>query len=130
MEEFYLQTPEEGFINITDQVKQIVLRSAAANGLCQVFVPHTTAGITINQNTDLDVKDDMLLAVEDMVPTLEYNHAEQNSPAHVKSSLMGCSVTIPVARHELVLGPWQGIYFCEFNGPRERKVVVQVVGCV
>lgn len=130
MEEFYLQTPEEGFVNITDQVKQIVLRSAAANGLCLVFVPHTTAGITINQNTDLKVIEDMLLALEDMVPVLEYTHAEQNSPAHVKSSIMGCSVTIPVARHELVLGPWQGIYFCEFNGPRERKVVVQVVGCV
>ncbi len=128
MEEFYLQTPEEGFVNITAEVKRILLHSPVRNGICLVFVPHTTAGITINENADHHVIEDMLLALEDMVPALDYAHAEENSPAHVKSSLIGCSVTVPVLEHQLVLGTWQGIYFCEFDGPRRRKVYVQVVG--
>ena len=128
MEEFYLQTPEEGFVNITAEVKRILLHSPVRNGICLVFVPHTTAGITINENADPHVLDDMMLALEDMVPALDYAHAEENSPAHVKSSLMGCSVTVPVLDHQLVLGTWQGLYVCEFDGPRRRKVYVQVVG--
>ncbi len=127
MEEFYLQTPEEGFVNITAEVKRILLHNPVRNGICLVFVPHTTAGITINENADPHVIEDMMLALEDMVPALDYAHAEENSPAHVKSSLMGCSVTVPILEHQLVLGTWQGIYFCEFDGPRRRKVYVQVV---
>ena len=129
MEEIYLDTPEEGFVNITDQVQEIVLDSLVANGICVVFAPHTTAGITINENADPNVIDDILLALEDMVPALEYTHAEENSPAHVKSSLMGCSATIPIVDHQLMLGLWQAIYFCEFDGPRPRKVLVQIIGC-
>lgn len=129
MEEIYLDTPEEGFVNITDQVQEIVLDSLVANGICVVFAPHTTAGITINENADPNVIEDILLALEDMVPALEYTHAEENSPAHVKSSLMGCSATIPIVDHQLMLGLWQAIYFCEFDGPRPRKVLVQIIGC-
>ncbi|MDD4600452.1 hypothetical protein SDC9_11288 [bioreactor metagenome] len=128
MEKFCLNTPKEGFIDITVRVNEIVRCSPITQGFCQVFVPHTTAGVTINENADLDVVIDMLAAFEQMVPDLSYRHVEGNSPAHVKSSLVGCSLTVPVVDKELLLGTWQGIYFCEFDGPRRRNVWVQVVG--
>lgn len=84
--------------------------------------------MTINENADPDVVTDMLAALEAMVPTLAYRHGEGNSPAHVKSSLLGCSLTVPVEQGRLCLGTWQGIYFCEFDGPRTRKVLIQLVG--
>ncbi|HML32252.1 secondary thiamine-phosphate synthase enzyme YjbQ [Sporomusa sphaeroides] len=128
MEQFFLETPAEGFITITAQVRECVRRSRVRQGICQVFVPHTTAGVTINENADPDVVEDMLAALDRMVPELPYKHGEGNSPAHVKSSLIGCSVTVPVVDNDLYLGTWQGIYFCEFDGPRRRKVAIQVVG--
>jgi secondary thiamine-phosphate synthase enzyme len=128
MEQFYLDTPQEGFIDITAKVREYVRRSQIRNGICQVFVPHTTAGVTINENADPDVLTDMLAAMRNMVPKLPYRHVEGNSPAHVKSSLMGCSITVIIEDSDLVLGTWQGIYFCEFDGPRNRKVFVQVIG--
>ena len=128
MEQFSLNTPAEGFIDITGQVRKIVASGNVQNGLCQIFVPHTTAGLTINENADPDVVTDMLASLKQMVPNLPYRHGEGNSPAHVKSSLVGCSLTVPIAEGRLCLGTWQGIYFCEFDGPRTRKVWVQLVG--
>ena len=128
MQQFSLNTPAEGFIDITGQVRKIVASGNVQNGLCQIFVPHTTAGVTINENADPDVVTDMLAALGKMVPDLHYRHAEGNSPAHVKSSLVGCSITVPISEGRLCLGTWQGIYFCEFDGPRTRKVWVQLVG--
>jgi secondary thiamine-phosphate synthase enzyme len=97
--------------------------------VCVVYVPHTTAGITINENADPSVKDDMLMALKTMIPdSLPYTHAEGNSPAHVKASLMGPSVQILIDSGRLVLGTWQGIYFCEFDGPRTRRVHVACRG--
>ena len=128
MEQFSLNTPEEGFIDITGQVRKIVAAGNVQNGLCQIFVPHTTAGVTINENADPDVVTDMLAALGKIVPDLHYRHSEGNSPAHVKSSLVGCSITVPISEGRLCLGTWQGIYFCEFDGPRTRKVWVQLVG--
>jgi len=127
MEQITLHTPAEDFVDITGQVRQIVAASKIQNGLCQIFVPHTTAGVTINENADPDVVTDMLAALKRMVPDLPYRHGEGNSPAHVKSTLVGCSMTIPIVDGRLCLGTWQGIYFCEFDGPRTRKVWVQVI---
>ena len=128
MQQLSLNTPAEGFIDITGQVRKIVAAGNVQNGLCQIFVPHTTAGVTINENADPDVVTDMLAALGKMVPDLHYRHSEGNSPAHVKSSLVGCSITVPISEGRLCLGTWQGIYFCEFDGPRTRKVWVQLVG--
>ena len=128
MQQFSLNTPAEGFIDLTGQVRKIVAAGNVQNGLCQIFVPHTTAGVTINENADPDVVTDMLAALGKMVPDLHYRHSEGNSPAHVKSSLVGCSITVPISEGRLCLGTWQGIYFCEFDGPRTRKVWVQLVG--
>ena len=128
MQQFSLNTPAEGFIDITGQVRKIVASGNVQNGLCQIFVPHTTAGVTINENADPAVVTDMLAALGKMVPDLPYRHSEGNSPAHVKSSLVGCSITVPISEGRLCLGTWQGIYFCEFDGPRTRKVWVQLVG--
>ena len=99
-----------------------------AAGQVVAYVPHTTAGITINENADPDVKRDMLRQLDEMVPQDQplYRHAEGNSAAHVKASMMGSSVTVLIERGRLVLGRWQGIYFCEFVGPRERQLLVHV----
>ena len=128
MHQFSLNTPAEGFIDLTGQVRKIVASGNVQNGLCQIFVPHTTAGVTINENADPDVVTDMLAALGKMVPDLPYRHSEGNSPAHVKSSLVGCSIMVTISEGRLCLGTWQGIYFCEFDGPRTRKVWVQLVG--
>ena len=128
MHQFSLNTPAEGFIDLTGQVRKIVASGNVQNGLCQIFVPHTTAGVTINENADPDVVTDMLAALGKIVPDLHYRHSEGNSPAHVKSSLVGCSITLPISEGRLCLGTWQGRYFCEFDGPRTRKVWVQLVG--
>jgi secondary thiamine-phosphate synthase enzyme len=111
--------------DITAEVERAVLRSGIQSGVCLVFVPHTTAAVTINENADPSVREDMLMALGSVVPdSLPYTHAEGNSPAHVKASLMGSSVQILIQEGRLVLGTWQGIYFCEFDGPRSRRVVV------
>ena len=128
MEQFMLQTPPEGFIDITRKVAEIVRRSQVRQGICQVFVPHTTAGVTINENADPDVVHDLLAALNTMAPALRYRHGEGNSPAHLKSLLTGSSVMVPVEDGALRLGTWQGIYFCEYDGPRQRRVQVQILG--
>ena len=128
MEQFMLQTPAEGFIDITRKVAEIVHRSQIRRGICQVFIPHTTAGVTINENADPDVVGDLLSALNTMAPALRYRHGEGNSPAHLKSLLTGSSVMVPVEDGVLRLGTWQGIYFCEYDGPRQRKVQVQIIG--
>ncbi len=128
MEQFLLQTPPEGFIDITRKVAEIVRRSQVRQGICQIFVPHTTAGVTINENADPDVVNDLLAALNTMAPALRYRHSEGNSPAHLKSLLTGASVMVPVEESTLQLGTWPGIYFCEYDGPRQRRVQVQVLG--
>lgn len=125
---FHINTPAEGFIAITAQVAEAVRASALKEGVCHIFVPHTTAGITINENADPDVVTDMLAGLDKMVPLLAYRHAEGNSRAHIKASLLGAAVTVPVADGQLQLGTWQGIYLCEFDGPRRREVHVTVMG--
>ena len=129
MERFELETPVYGFVDITAQVKVAVRESGVEEGLCVVYCPHTTAAITINENADPDVVRDLKLALADTFPDRrEFKHAEGNSAAHLKSSVIGASETIPVTGGAMALGTWQGIYFCEFDGPRHRKVYVQVVG--
>jgi secondary thiamine-phosphate synthase enzyme len=117
------------FIEITAQVALEVTHSGIKNGFCTLFVPHTTAGITINENTDPNVIRDMLGTLERLVPeTVEYRHAEGNSDAHVKASLIGSSCTVPIISGQIHMGTWQGIYFCEFDGPRNRKLKVGLFG--
>jgi len=114
-------------LDITDRVQEAVSVSGAREGLCMVFVPHTTAGVTINENADPSVQRDMLGELDKVVPLQDdYEHTEGNSAAHLKSSLFGCSCLVPVEGGRLVLGTWQGVYFCEFDGPRTRKVQVMV----
>jgi secondary thiamine-phosphate synthase enzyme len=127
MEQFALQTPSEGFIDITRKVVEIVHRSQVRQGICQVFVPHTTAGVTINENADPDVADDLLSALNTMAPALRYRHGEGNRGASEKSADRS-SVMIPIEDGALQLGTWQGIYFCEYDGPRQRRVQVQILG--
>jgi secondary thiamine-phosphate synthase enzyme len=117
----------EEIIDITAAIAAAVAAAGVAEGICTVFVPHTTAGITINENADPDVKADILMALQHAVPdSLPYAHGEGNSTAHVKASLMGSSVSVIVSGGRLALGTWQGICFCEFDGPRSRKVRVRV----
>lgn len=116
-------------IDITEQVQQVVSDSGVQAGLCQVFVPHTTAGVFVNENADPDVLSDFLNTLEALVPWNNgYQHAEGNAPAHIKATLIGTSQTIPVRDGRLALGRWQGIYFAEFDGPRERRFQVTVLG--
>jgi secondary thiamine-phosphate synthase enzyme len=119
----------EEFLDITRDVRSAVRNSGIENGIALVFVPHTTAGVTINENADPDVKEDILMGLKKMVPdSLAWRHAEGNSPAHVKAGLVGSSIHIIVEGGDLRLGTWQGIYFCEFDGPRDRNVFVKVFG--
>ena len=117
------------FREITARVEESVAASGMAEGLCYVFVPHTTAGVTINENADPNVRRDMIHALDRAVPRQDpaYRHAEGNSAAHVKASLMGFSAVVPVVGGRLELGTWQGIYLCEFDGPRRRQVLLTVV---
>ena len=118
------------FIDITTMISQIVTDSNISQGDVIIFCPHTTAGITINENADPDVVRDMLLTLEKLVPrnNPNYRHSEGNSDAHLKSSLIGTSEQIIITDGKLALGSWQGLYFCEFDGPRNRTVFVQVRG--
>jgi secondary thiamine-phosphate synthase enzyme len=117
-------------VNLTQRVRAEVKASGIDNGLCNVFVPHTTAAVTINENTDPDVQTDILNALERAVPSTAqyYKHEEGNAHAHAKAAVVGSSETIPVQGGKLQLGTWQSIYFCEFDGPRNRKVVITVIG--
>jgi len=115
-------------IDITGEVQHAVIAAGVKDGLCTIFVPHTTAGITIQENADPDVVTDMLYALDKAVPLCDshYRHAEGNTAAHVKASLLGSSVNVLVKSGRLKLGTWQAIYFCEFDGPRTRQVWVTI----
>jgi secondary thiamine-phosphate synthase enzyme len=115
-------------LDLTDRVSQIVRKSGVQDGLCVVYVPHTTAGVTINENADPDVKHDVLKKLSGLVPQDEpyYRHGEGNSDSHLKTALVGPSVTLIIDGGRLVLGTWQGIYFCEFDGPRTRTYHVKI----
>ncbi|MDR2019791.1 MAG: secondary thiamine-phosphate synthase enzyme YjbQ [Treponema sp.] len=117
------------WLNITGEVQRIVSASGICEGICVVFVPHTTAAVTINENADPDVVHDVLLALEAVSPDRrEFRHTEGNSAAHTKSSIVGPSLTIIVAEGKLLLGTWQGIWFNEYDGPRTRRVLVRILG--
>ncbi|MDR0221960.1 MAG: secondary thiamine-phosphate synthase enzyme YjbQ [Oscillospiraceae bacterium] len=127
--EYNLNTGKEEFYDITRQVAEAVSQSGVTDGTCVVFCPHTTAGITVNENADPDVRFDMLLALEEISPNLEkFRHGEGNSAAHVKASLCGSSVNVIISGGKPLLGMWQAIYFCEFDGPRRRKFYVKATG--
>jgi secondary thiamine-phosphate synthase enzyme len=128
MTDFTFKTPREGFIDITSQVRQSVTDSGIKDGIAIVYCPHTTAGITINENADPDVIHDLLLGLIAAFPDRrDFRHAEGNSVAHLKAQAIGSSVTIIIKNGNLVLGTWQGIYFCEFDGPRSRRFHVKVM---
>jgi secondary thiamine-phosphate synthase enzyme len=113
-------------IDISNQVDKAVKQAGIKEGLCLVYVPHTTAGITINENADPSVSEDILNLLNLIVPwSADYKHLEGNSPAHIKASLIGSSVSVFVENGHLCLGTWQGIFFCEFDGPRHRKVFIK-----
>lgn len=116
-------------VDITEQVRAVIRQEKIEEGAVIVYCPHTTAGITINENADPDVVRDLLMRLEEVYPRIHpgYRHAEGNSAAHLKASTMGASQSVPVADGQLVLGTWQGIYFCEFDGPRKRTVYVKVL---
>ena len=134
-DEFFMKTIKvqsnnrEEMIEITSEVENFLRESDAKEGVCVLFTQHTTCGLTINENADPDVKSDMLLFLKNTIPQFYegFRHFEHNSDAHIKSSLMGMSVTVPFANGKLLLGRWQGIYLCEFDGARERKVLIQTL---
>lgn len=113
--------------DLTDRIQQVVAKSGVSEGLCHVFVPHTTAGVTINENADPSVKADILMVLNKVISDREpYRHSEGNSPAHIKASLVGPQLSVIVSQGRLLLGTWQGIFFCEFDGPRTRRVHIKV----
>jgi secondary thiamine-phosphate synthase enzyme len=118
----------EELIDITSEVKRALRESGEKEGIVVLFVQHTTCGLTVNENADPDVQIDILSALQKLIPQhgMNFKHAEDNSDAHLKSSLFGSSVTIPFSGGELLLGRWQGIYLCEFDGARERKIIVMI----
>lgn len=117
-------------VDITGKVKKVIAEAGISDGNVIVYCPHTTAAITINENADPDVVHDILLTLADLIPQNKsgYQHSEGNSDAHVKSSILGCSQTVLIDNGQMQLGTWQGIYFCEFDGPRRRTVLVQITG--
>ena len=116
-------------IDITDDVINSILQDDIVEGLAVIYTPHTTAAITINENADPDVSRDIIMGVDKLVPMRDdYRHLEGNSAAHIKSSLFGASETLVINQGKPVLGTWQGIYFCEFDGPRQRRVHIQILG--
>lgn len=128
---FSLNTPAEGFIDITAAARKAALefyeQTGQEDALCTVYCPHTTAAITINENADPDVQTDLLYALKKTYPDRpEFRHCEGNSAAHLKASCIGSSVQVPVQRDALLLGIWQGIYFCEFDGPRRRTCIIHI----
>lgn len=116
------------FQEITDRVREVVGKSGTKSGVCCIFVPHTTAGILVNEHADPSVVEDIKTQLEEMVPQQKsYRHMEGNSPAHIKASLLGDSRTMLIEEGKLVLGTWQGIFFGEFDGPRNRSVMVKII---
>ncbi|MBV9211082.1 MAG: YjbQ family protein [Acidobacteria bacterium] len=116
----------EELVEFTDEVRRVLKESGAAEGICVLYVQHTTAGLTINENADPSVPRDMLHALRTLIPQhgMGFHHGEENSDAHLKTTLVGTSLMIPFQAGELQLGRWQGIFLCEFDGPRERRVIM------
>jgi len=128
--EYLIQTGKEGCYNITHFVNEAVSQCEIDEGMVFIYCPHTTAGVTITENTDPHVTSDMLMGMTRAFPDhADYKHFEGNSFAHVKSSMMGCQMFLFITGGWPLLGPWQAIYFCEFDGPRERRFYVKVVEC-
>ncbi len=126
--EYKLETERENFYNITNCAVQAVTKSGVQNGICMVYCPHTTAGITINENADPDVVRDILLGLSLAYPDRdEFRHSEGNSAAHLKASTMGSGVSVIINDGKLLLGTWQGIYFTEFDGPRSRRFYIKIL---
>jgi len=126
--EYSLKTPAEGLIDITQFAREAAAKSGIVDGIVIVYCPHTTAGLTINENADPDVMTDMLHGLNKAFPDrAEFRHTEGNSAAHLKASATGSSVTVIIDKGRLLLGTWQGVYFCEFDGPRTRKFFVKVI---
>ena len=121
-------TQREELVEFTEQVQRKLTESKATDGLCILYVQHTTAGLTINENADPDVPRDMLHALRTLIPQhgMGFRHGEENSDAHIKTSLVGTSLTVPFEKGKLLLGRWQGIFLCEFDGGRERKVIMMI----
>ncbi|MGH9943102.1 MAG: secondary thiamine-phosphate synthase enzyme YjbQ [Pyrinomonadaceae bacterium] len=119
----------EELVEFTDEVRRRLRESGAREGMCVLFVRHTTAGLTVNENADPDVARDMLHALRTLVPQqgMDFRHGEENSDAHIKATLVGASVTVPFHDGELLLGRWQGIFLCEFDGGRERQVIMTLM---
>jgi len=115
-------------VDITNNINRLIQKSGVDQGLCMVYVPHTTAAVTINESADPSVKTDILMILNQIVPwEANYRHLEGNSPAHVKTTLVGSSELVAFENRQLVLGTWQGIFFCEFDGPRNRKVEIRIM---
>jgi secondary thiamine-phosphate synthase enzyme len=128
LESFTLQTAKEGFYDITENIRTAIRNSGVREGLCIVYCPHTTAGITINENADPDVVRDLLLGLSRSFPDRqEFCHSEGNSAAHLKASVIGSGATVIIKDGVPLLGTWQGVYFCEFDGPRRRHYFVKIV---
>ncbi len=127
LKEFSIRTNRQvEFVKLTSQIQKLLDESGMQEGICYIFVPHTTAGITINEGADPDVVRDMTMELNKIVPFEDgYHHAEGNSAAHIKASMMGSSAAVIVENGKLVLGTWQAIFFCEFDGPRSRRVLVR-----
>ena len=119
----------EELVEFTDEVQRQLTESGAGEGIVVLYVQHTTAGLTVNENADPDVPRDMLHALRTLIPRhgMGFHHGEENSDAHIKASLTGPSVTIPFAEGRLLLGRWQGVFLCEFDGERERKVIMMII---
>ena len=119
----------EQMVEFTDEVRRTLREAGAREGVCVLYVQHTTAGLTVNENADPDVQRDMLHALRTLLPQhgMGFRHGEENSDAHIKASLVGSSVTVPFKDGELLLGRWQGIFLCEFDGGRERQVVMMLL---
>ena len=128
LREMTLATERNNWTDVTARVRDTLRESGVKNGLCVVYCPHTTAGITINENADPDVVRDLIFALEKTYPDrAEFRHSEGNSASHLKASVIGSSVTILVREGRLLLGTWQGVYFCEFDGPRTRRFYVEIL---
>lgn len=126
-----IQTRQQSeIIEITDEIQEVVSAERLQDGMVIVFVPHTTAAVTINENADPDVKSDLIQKLASLIPRREayYRHGEGNSDSHLKTSLTGNSATVLVERGKLVLGTWQGVQFCEFDGPRQRSYLIKLIG--
>ena len=115
-------------VDITSEIQDLVRKSGVEQGLCMLFVPHTTAAVTINESADPTVKSDMLKVLNQVIPwDADYRHLEGNSAAHIKTTLVGSSELIAIENQRLVLGTWQGVFFCEFDGPRSRKLHIRII---